>query len=137
MTQQFDIVATIKARVPAGTAIPKPDTREPHRVKGWGQRRNEGALIYQMPNKKDPGRPHEKGITVSEWRAAWARLDKAGELSRLWFVEYLPACNNEGACNFTTVGGVFVLLGIARHERGRYVRQSHQDPQQLPALIKR
>lgn len=116
-----DIVARIRSEVQSGIAIPKPDSTEPHRVKGWGVRRGEPALIYQMPNHRNPDKPHERGITESEWQAAWATLQHSKEPSRFWFETKLPACNAEGGCNFTTIGGVFVLLGEAAYERGRYV----------------
>lgn len=117
-----DIVARIRKHVHAGTDIPKPYTDEPHRVKGWGKRRKESALIYRIPNHKNPMKPHEKGITESEWRVAWERLFKAGQFSRNWFELNMPACNKEGGCNFTTIGGIFVLLGDATYEVSRYLR---------------
>lgn len=32
----------------------------------------------------------------------------------------MSVCNNDGTCNFTTIGGIFVLLKYAVYERGLY-----------------
>jgi len=31
----------------------------------------------------------------------------------VWFDQYLSKCAAEGGCNFTTIGGIFILLGEA------------------------
>ena len=115
------LIERLEAEFEPGRLIPKPETDTEYRVKGWGRRRGERALIYSIPNRKDKSRPYHKGVTVSEWKRAYERLVSAGELRRSWFRSALPACHREGSCNFTTVGGVFVLLGLAvREERGAY-----------------
>lgn len=116
------IVRRIREEITAGTVIPKPEARGDFVVKGWGTRRGEAALIYTIPNRRG-GKPSEKGITVSEFESAWRRLASTGELTHRWFDETLQACAREGSCNFTTLGGLFVLLGYARYDavsRGRY-----------------
>ena len=116
-----EIIARIEAEIVPGRLIPKPDTDREYRVKGWGTRRGERALIYFIPNGKDESKPHQKGVTVSEWRRVYERLVSVGELRHSWFKSALPACHGEGSCNFTTIGGVFVLLGLAaRNGRGTY-----------------
>ena len=115
------IIKRLEAEIAPGTRIPKPVADEPYRVKGWGMRRGERALIYFIPNRRDASKPHQKGVTVSEWKLACERLQTMGELRRSWFASALPGCSQEGSCNFTTIGGVFVLLGLAaRAERGSY-----------------
>ncbi len=105
----------------SGTEIPKPLAKKPFRIKGKGSRRGEEALIYTIPSHTG-SKPYEKGVTVSEFALAQAELTRSGEFTRAWFKENLPSCAKEGACNFTTIGGVFELLGLARYEgRGRYV----------------
>ena len=85
-----------------------------------GKRRCERALIYTIPNRKDPVRPYEKGIT-RPLSSAYARLRTSGELTHGWFRDHLPAWAAEGSCNFTSLGGLFVRLGIAAYDpRGVY-----------------
>ena len=113
----------IKAVAPPGTTIPKPHARKSFRVKGDGVRRGRPALIYTIPNHREPARPHEKGVTYAELDRAYAQLQRTGELTTAWFQAHLPGCYGEGSCNFTTVGGLFELLGEAEYEgRGRYVK---------------
>ena len=82
-------------------------------IDGWGLRRGEPAIIYRMPNHSNPLKPHKKGVTETELRIAFSELQNTGRLSRKWFNENLKECRREGACNFTTIGGLFVLLGYA------------------------
>ncbi len=116
------IVSRIRREIPLGTIIPKPGTNRKYTVKAWRRRRGEDALIYLIPNRNDPGNPYEKGITVSEWRQAYRRIQENGELSRQWFNDYMQPCAKEGSCNFTTIGGIFELLGYAAYHRGVYQR---------------
>jgi hypothetical protein len=103
------------------TVIPKPEARSNFTVKGWGKRRGEPALIYNIPNNKNPKRHNEKGITESEWRRAYIQLMKTGYFTTKWFKENLSDCAEEGSCNFTTIGGIFEELGLAEYScRGRY-----------------
>ncbi|MDT8322094.1 MAG: hypothetical protein RQ826_16385 [Xanthomonadales bacterium] len=72
-------------------------------------------MIYRIPNHRNPNHPYEKGITVSEFEAAARQLDGTGELNQSWFQKSLPGCAREGSCNFTTLGGIFELLGRAEY----------------------
>ena len=117
------IVKLIERTVMPGTVIPKPEARGDFIVKGWGRRRGERALVYTIPNHNDEKSPYEKGITVSEWVEAYDRLTKTGQITRKWFRRAMAECNDEGSCNFTTIGGVFELLGVANYsQRGAYVK---------------
>jgi len=107
----------IKAVAPPGTIIPEPRAQGQFRVKGDGIRRNQHALIYTIPNHKNPTAPHEKGITYAELEKAYAQLRQTGMLEMKWFQKHLTACNAEGSYNFTTAGGLFELLGEAKYER--------------------
>jgi len=116
------ILWDISRVAPPGTVIPKPEAKADFLVKGVGMRRGERAIIYTIPNQMDPDRPYEKGVTVSELERARRELLSSRKLTRQWFVENLPECNKEGSCNFTTIGGLFVLLGEAVYQkRGVYV----------------
>lgn len=116
-----DIVERVAQVAPPGTVIPKPGTSEIYRVKGWGKRRGEEALIYLIPKRTDPSRPYEKGVTRSELIAAHQQLLSGGELSRAWYQQHFPDSARQAPCNFTTIGGLFQLLGLARYERGLYL----------------
>lgn len=125
----MSIVDRIRESVPAGTVIPKPEAKADFIVKGWGKRREEPALVYLIPNHRNASKPHEKGLTRSELEAAFAQLHSTGTFSRSWFDANLPACASEGGCNFTSIGGIFQLLGEAQYEgRGVYVRANSAAP---------
>ncbi len=111
------IVDTL-AKIEAGTVIPKPRAKGEFVVKGWGTRRGEHALIYKIPNNKNPDRPYEKGITVSEFKQAYEEIVKSGEFSSKWFKKNMNECSKEGSCNFTTIGGIFEMLGLAVYDYG-------------------
>jgi hypothetical protein len=93
-------------------------------VKGDGIRRDQRALIYTIPNRNNPTKHYEKGITYVELEEAYAQLRRAGRLTNPWFRHHLSACYTEGSCNFTTVGGLFVLLGEAEYDGpGLYIKR--------------
>ena len=110
---QVNIERELREKITPGTLIPKPKAKGGFIVKGWGIRRGENALIYLIPNWTEPTKPHQKGITTSEWKQAIERLTSAGDFSHQWFKRDMPACAKEGSCNFTTIGGIFELLGYA------------------------
>jgi hypothetical protein len=115
------LIENIRSLQP-GTIIPKPEATATFKIKGWGERRGESALIYWIPNHKNPSKPLAKGVTVSEFERAHAEIIATGQFTRAWFKFNLSTCANEGGCNFTTIGGVFELLGLARYaSRGTYV----------------
>ena len=116
----MDIIQEIKKKITAGAVIPKPDAKADFIVKGWGKRRKEEALIYRIPNHKQPEKPHEKGVNLSEWRKAYRRISCGDDFEKDWFNRNMSACAEEGDCNFTTIGGIFQLLGLASYERGVY-----------------
>ena len=106
-----------------GTIIPKPKAKKDFIVKGIGIRRNEKALIYLIPNHKNPEKPHEKGITFSEFEKAYKNLIASGEFTHEWFNKNLSKCSQEGSCNYTTIGGLFELLKISKYSGlGIYIR---------------
>ena len=118
------IVEKIRRAIPPGTVIPKPKAKAEFVVKAWGRRRGEPALIYTIPNRKNPTKPSEKGVTESELERAYEQLQRSEQLTHAWFKKNFPKCMKEGPCNFTTIGGIFELLGEARYStRGVYTRR--------------
>jgi hypothetical protein len=114
------IIEQIRAIAKPGVVIPKPEAKSDFIVKGWGKRRGEEALIYYIPNHENRDRLNEKGVNVSEWEQAHSRVMSGEDFSRQWFEKNMTACFEEGACNFTTIGGIFQLLGLVDYERGAY-----------------
>ena len=116
-----DVIDRIEKKATPGTVIPKPEARGDFVVKGWGKRREERAFIYTIPNHRNQARPYEKGVNESEWIEAFNQLTATGEFTHSWFKKAMADCNKEGPCNFTTIGGIFELLGDAKyHEPGVY-----------------
>ena len=75
------ILALLEEMVSPGAVIPKPQAHADFIVKGWGKRRGERALVYSIPNHSNPSRPHETGVTSSEWEQAFERVTSSGEFS--------------------------------------------------------
>lgn len=108
----------IMRRVPEGTPIPKPQGGSSI-VKGFCERRGEPALVYSINQKA--AKPSNKAVTRSEWVQAFVQLRDTGALTRPWFKAAMPERAERDPCNFTTIGGVFVLLGYAVSSgRGAY-----------------
>jgi hypothetical protein len=118
------IVEQIKAIAKPGVVIPKPEAKSDFIVKDWGKRRGEKALIYFVPNHRNPGRPNQKGVNISEWEKAYGRVMSGEDFSRQWFEKNMTACFEEGDCNFTTIGGIFQLLDLVDYKRGVYKLRS-------------
>lgn len=116
----FDIIIE---KIKPGTIIPKIQSKEIWKVKTCeGERRGEEALIYEIPNHKNPKKPHQKGINASEWNKAYKKLSNEGEFTLEWFREMMNKCSEEGDCNYYTIGSIFQLLGIAEYgSRGLFV----------------
>ena len=117
------IIDRIRDEIVAGMVIPKPCAKADFIIKDWGKRMKRPALVYKIPNHKDPERPYQKGITEKEFEEAYKQIEATGKLTREWFNNNLSACAKEGSCNFTSIGGIFELLGIAHYsKRGVYVK---------------
>ena len=108
------------AKEKQGLEIPKPQAKGDFRIKGLGIRRGEPALIYTIPSHTGK-KPYQKGIAFSEFEKAFAEMKKSGLFTKSWFDRHLPGCSKEGSCNFTSMGGIFQLLGVAQYSgRGEY-----------------
>lgn len=110
------IIKRIREEIKSGTSIPKPKSKDDYIVDGWGISRGEKALRYLIGVKQ-----HSKYLRISDFEAAYAELYISGKFTRKWFNENLPQSAKDGWCNFTSIGGIFELLGIAiHHEEGCY-----------------
>jgi len=112
----MDIWDLIIESIQTGTVIPKPEARSDFRVHHFGMRRGEEAMVYTIPNNKNASKPYQKGITRSEFKMAFDRLQSDGHLTRKWWAQNLSDCAKEGGCNFTTIGGIFEILGKAAYD---------------------
>lgn len=119
------ILERIKKATPPGTKIPKPESDESYVVIGWGISRGEDALVYELPMKPTSRRASQKRIPASAFRCAHEVLQATDEITRIWFATNYPELERDGSCNFTTLGGVFELLGEAVYAgRGVYQRRA-------------
>ena len=109
------IIHQIQRNIFPGAVIPKPRSNKSYIVKGWGTSRGESALVYLTPKKPGSKKQASKRIRVSDFRKAHSVLISTGEFTREWFNKNLPDCAKDGGCNFTTIGGIFVLLRIAEY----------------------
>lgn len=118
------IIKRIKRIARPGTKIPKPKSTEEYIIVRWGKSRGEEALVYQLPMKPTSKKPSEKRVTISAFKKAYEVLINEGEIRHSWFSKEFPNLKKDGSCNFTTLGGIFVLLGEATYEqRGIYKRK--------------
>jgi hypothetical protein len=83
--ESFDTVLARIRALPPGTMIPKPRSDQSSSIDGWGTRRGQDALVYRMPNHRNPARPHGKGVTISGFRDAFGILDGSGQFTRAWY----------------------------------------------------
>ena len=107
------MLSKIKQTVLPGVAIPKPVSKEVYLVVGWGRSRGEEALVYELPPKPNTKKASRKRLPASVFDAADKEFQQNGQITRTWFQTNFPAVDADGDCNFTTLGGVFELLGRA------------------------
>lgn len=122
IVSEFDIFKRIKELILTENeiVIPKPRTKS-HRVKGIGMRRGKEALIYKIVSKEDDSIFYEKGINYDEFNEAFRLLYKNKIFTRKDFDTNLVEVAKEGSCSFTTIGGIFEYIGIAKYTRKGYL----------------
>ncbi len=109
------------AKLAAGTKLPKPESKRTYTIKEVGIKDGERAVAYTIPRKD--GAKSTKWITNSQLEAAYAELCRVGEIAKSWWTEHIAHGRDDGGCNFTTFGGLLILLGEAeRIGRGKYRR---------------
>lgn len=115
------VLKRVKAVTTPGTRIPKPQSTDTYVVVGWGTSRGQEALVYQLPRKPGSKKASQKRIPASVFSQAFDILGRTGKITRPWFQATFPELEADGTCNFTTLGGIFVLLGDVRYaEPGVY-----------------
>ncbi|MDD9812505.1 MAG: hypothetical protein OXU71_12535 [Gammaproteobacteria bacterium] len=117
----MNIIDQIK-KIPDGEPIPKPESEEIYTVKGVGRSRGEDALVYRIPGTSGS----TKRVPFSAFIWAEEQLACTGKLLHTEFSREYPKSDNDGDCNFTTLGGVFVLFDKAEYEsRGVYCKKGN------------
>lgn len=116
-----DFIQRMEASILPGTIIPKPMGSEDFVFCGWGVCSGDRAFCYTIPSRKASGKVHQKKIKVDELLLAYAEFCRAGVLTRSWLKANMARIASQG-CNFTTIGGILVLLGEAKMERSKIVR---------------
>lgn len=64
-----------------------------------------------------------KAVPFDTLYAAYQRLTETGTFSRAWYRETFPAEARSRPCNFTTIGGVLVVLGFAEYMKNGIYRR--------------
>ncbi|MGB6129032.1 MAG: hypothetical protein WBG30_09800 [Psychrilyobacter sp.] len=120
--EKYDFFKEIKNQIKdlKGMIIPKPYT-EKQIIKGLGKRRGKEPLIYKIPSRTVKNKYYEKGINCDEFNFSFSLLKQKKYFDRKTFNTELPYCSKEGGCNFTTIGGLFELLGVAEYRENKYV----------------
>jgi hypothetical protein len=103
-------------RLPPGTLIPQPEAHAIVTIKGWANRGGLPALIYISPNRANPAHPHEDGINTVEWEQAYKQLLDTGEFTKKWYAHHMPRCSTKNRRGFSTIGGLFSLIGLAKYK---------------------
>jgi len=115
------LLSRIKAVAKPGITIPKPYSKGKYIVERWGISREEEALVYSIPKRPATKSQSMKRIRGSDFQAAYKVLNETGLFKSTWFDKYLPQCAKDGRCNFTTIGGIFELIGDAKYiQKGVY-----------------
>lgn len=122
-----EIVALLK-NLPVGTVIPKPEAVSEFRINGWVDSTDGEALAYIIPSHAVPPRAHSKTVSTRRIKLSFARLMTTGELTRSYFRTTGAKNTDEGGCNFTTVGGLFCLLGFAEYAGNAAYRRRFATP---------
>lgn len=118
------IIEKIKREIKPGDKIPLPSGKN-YEVIGWSERTEEDTLMYLIRKHENTKKQSRKGITASEFRKAYQKLNEDGSFDRKWYKRCFPKLNYDRPCNFSAIGGIFRLLGIAYYqELGIYTKQN-------------
>jgi len=82
----------------------------------------EYAQVYEIPPRTRRQTPVEKRIPESVFKSAATELRSRGCLTRQWFCDTFPDLAAHDPCTFTTLGGVFELLGEVEYARAGVYR---------------
>lgn len=102
----LEIIELVKERIVPGTTIPRPKSKDLI-VKKWTDS-NGGGITYSTLS-------YRKTVTIYELVAAYEQLMSIeGQITRQWFEKSVTHSKSR-PCNFTALGGIFVVLGLAKY----------------------
>lgn len=102
-----------------GTKIPKVRDGKVSTLLQFTESDGEDALYYSIG---DAG--NSKCVLKSEFESSFDILQSTGKLTREWYNAKFPKFASSRPCNFTTIGGILVLLSYAEYtSKGVYIRK--------------
>ncbi len=105
------LVSEIKSKLPIGTRIPRP--RKDTVIIDYRYIKGVECLSYRI------GSDDEGQLTKMDFDIAYSKLMNQSSITRDWFY----ATRNTKPCDYTTLGGIFILLGIATYiGKGTYIK---------------
>lgn len=110
-----NIQREVERLVQQHAVVPKPQSSETYRLLRVGESRGERAVVYELPKRPKSKRASTKRIPLSAFEKCARQLSATRSLTRKWFADQYPELEVDGTCNFTTLGGVLELLGLARY----------------------
>ena len=75
------------------------------------------AFQYEMSDEKS----YRKYVSYNSFFESYNRLETTGSFNREWFKNKFSNEYKGRPCNVTTIGGIFVFLGIAEYRNNEYV----------------
>ena len=94
--------------------IQKPKSKS--QLLGMCEKNGGAALEYQLPSKT-------KKVTITEFLVAYKELKRNTFINHSWYTKRFPNIDGNSPCNFTTIGAVFVKLGIAEYHERKYYKK--------------
>ena len=83
-------------------------------------KKSDTSIYYRI------GQVNSKKVDYSELELALNEINTNGYIDSVWFKRELPKVAKSKPCNFTTMGGIFVTLGICDYKRGRYYSNNYE-----------
>jgi hypothetical protein len=114
------LIDRILAKIAVGTKIPKPRSTGEFVFKGECEVDGERGIRYSIPSKTKSASAQTKRLSASQLESAYRELRTSGEISKSWWTENVASSSSEGGCNFTTFGGLLILLKEAERAPNGY-----------------
>jgi hypothetical protein len=93
-----------------GTAIPKVEEGKSAKLIEFTKSNGDESFKYSIGENGNG-----KCVLKSEIEESFTILQTSGKFTREWHKEHFPQLESGRPCNFTTIGGIFELLGYAKY----------------------